>query len=378
MEAGPRANDDFNGPEQDGVGWYQVTQRDGLRCSAAVGYLHPALERPNLTVETDAHVNRLLLDGLRAIGVEVDQRNEVREIRATREVILSAGAYQSPQVLLLSGIGTPADLELVGIPAAHDLPVGAGLQDHVVTWITYTTDEASLLTAETEENVELLQTQGTGPLTSNFAEAGGFFRTSDSLEAPDFQLHLLPILFPDAGAGEILEDGWALSPCLLRPTSSGFVKLRSRVPTAKPRILHNYLLSEEDRAAMVAALRVVRRHRGPAGAEGGQPPRRRGARGGRRREPHRPHRAQLDHALPPGRHLRDGAGRGLRAARARHGGPARRRCLGDADAGAGQHERPDDHGRREGRGHDPRPLAGADPGGRGAGCGLTFAVRPAV
>jgi choline dehydrogenase-like flavoprotein len=255
VEAGLERNDDFNGPEQDGVGWYQVTQRDGLRCSTAVGYLRPVLERPNLTVETDAHVNKLVLEGTRATGVEVDQRNEVREIRATREVILSAGSYQSPQVLLLSGVGPPADLELVGIAPVHDLPVGQGLQDHVVSWITYTTDEESLLTAETEENVALLQTQGTGPLTSNFAEAGGFFRTSDSLEAPDFQMHLLPILFPDAGAGEILEDGWALSPCLLRPTSSGFVKLRSRVPTAKPRILHNYLVSDEDRAAMVAALR---------------------------------------------------------------------------------------------------------------------------
>ena len=123
------------------------------------------------------------------------------------------------------------------------------------TWITYTTDELSLLSAESEENLGLLQTEGRGPLTSNFAEAGGFLRTRDGLDAPDIQLHTLPILFPDAGAGEILEDGWALSPCLLRPTSTGFVKLRSRVPTARPRILHNYLITEEDRATMLAGLR---------------------------------------------------------------------------------------------------------------------------
>jgi choline dehydrogenase-like flavoprotein len=255
-EAGLPANDDFNGPEQDGVGWYQVTQRNGLRCSAAVGYLHPVLERPNLTVETDAHVNRLLIDGTRATGVEVDQRNELREIRANREVIVSAGAYQSPQLLLLSGIGPAEELELAAIPSVVDLPVGRGLQDHVVTWITYTTDEPSLLTAETEESVELIQTQGQGPLTSNFAESGGFTRTRDGLEAPDIQFHLLPILFPDAGAGEILDDGWALSPCLLRPKATGVVKLRSRVPTAKPRILHNYLTTEEDRETMLAGLRV--------------------------------------------------------------------------------------------------------------------------
>jgi choline dehydrogenase len=254
IEAGLPANDDFNGPEQDGVGWYQVTQRDGLRCSTAVAYLHPAMARPNLTVETGAHVTRLLLDGTRAVGVEVDQRDGLREIHGG-EVILSAGSYQSPQILLLSGIGPAEELELGGIPPVHDLPVGRGLQDHVATWITYTTDQPSLLTEETPENVALLQSEGRGPLTSNFGESGGFLRTRDGLEAPDIQLHAIPILFPEAGAGEILVDGWALSACLLRPTSSGFVKLRSRVPTAKPRILHNYAVSEEDRATLMAGVR---------------------------------------------------------------------------------------------------------------------------
>jgi choline dehydrogenase len=254
-QAGLARNDDFNGPEQDGVGWYQVTQRNGMRCSAAVAYLHPVLGRPNLTVITGAHVNRLLLDGVRATGVEIDRDNELVEISAEREVILSAGAYQSPQILLLSGVGPGADLELVGIPQVHDLPVGQGLQDHPSTWITYTTDQPSLLTSETEENLGLLTTQGRGPLTSNFAESGGFLRTDDGLEAPNIQLHMIPILFPEAGAGEILIDGWALSACLLRPTSTGFVKLRSRVPTAKPRVLHNYVTSEEDRAQLVKGVR---------------------------------------------------------------------------------------------------------------------------
>jgi choline dehydrogenase-like flavoprotein len=255
QQAGLPRNEDFNGPEQDGVGWFQVTQRHGMRCSAAVAYLHPVLGRPNLTLQTDSHVTRLLLDGTRAVGVEVDAGGQLSEIRAEREVILSAGSYQSPQIMLLSGIGHAPDLELVGIPVVHELPVGHGLQDHPSTWITYTTSEASLLSAETEENLGLLQTEGRGPLTSNFAEAGGFLRTSDDLEAPDVQLHMIPILFPEAGAGEILVDGWALSACVLRPTSSGFVKLRSRIPTAKPRVLHNYLVSDEDRATMVAAVR---------------------------------------------------------------------------------------------------------------------------
>jgi choline dehydrogenase len=254
VQAGHSPTDDFNGPSQDGVGWYQLTQRNGLRCSTAVAYLHPALERENLVLQTNAHVTRLLLDGTRAVGVEVDLGSELKEIHAG-EVILSAGTYQSPQILLLSGIGPAEELELGGIPSVVDLPVGRGLQDHPATWITYTTEEPSLLTDETEENLVLVQTEGRGPLTSNFAESGGFMRTRDDLEAPDIQLHAVPILFPEAGAGEILVDGWALSACLLRPQSSGFVKLRSRMPTTKPRILHNYLVEESDRATMVEAVR---------------------------------------------------------------------------------------------------------------------------
>lgn len=259
IEAGAQAglplNDDFNGPRQEGVGWYQVTQRDGMRCSTAVAYLHPALERQNLTVLTDAYVTRLLLDGPRAIGVELERQGQLEQLRAGREVILSAGSYQSPQILLLSGVGPPPDLELVGIPPVHDLPVGCGLQDHLAAWVTYRTHEPSLLSAEDPANLELMQAEGRGPLTSNFAEAGGFLRTDDSLDAPDIQLHMLPILFPDAGAGEIVEDGWALSSCLLRPVSAGTVKLRSRIPSAKPRILHNYLVDERDRTTMLAGLR---------------------------------------------------------------------------------------------------------------------------
>jgi choline dehydrogenase-like flavoprotein len=111
------------------------------------------------------------------------------------------------------------------------------------------------LTAEDPQHLAVLEAEGRGPLTSNFAESGGFIRTSDDLDAPDIQLHLIPILFPEAGTGEILEDGWALSPCLLRPASSGSVKLRARIPTAKPRILHNYLMTDQDRATMLAGLR---------------------------------------------------------------------------------------------------------------------------
>ena len=143
------------------------------------------------------------------------------------------------------------------------------MQDHLATWITYTTDEPSLLTAETEENMVQLETEARGPLTSNFAESGGFIRTRDGLEAPDIQIHAIPILFPEGGAGEILVDGWAISACLLRPTSRGFVKLRSRVPTAKPRILHNYASCRGGPRDADQRRPQVHGDRGAAGAPGG-------------------------------------------------------------------------------------------------------------
>ena len=220
-----------------------------------MAYLHPVLERPNLTLETGAHVTRLLLDGTRALGVEIDQRDELREITAQREVILSAGSYQSPQILLLSGVGPAADLELAGIPAVHELPVGQGLQDHLATWITYTTEEPSLLSAESEENLGLLQTEGRGPLSSNFAESGGFFRTASGARSARHPAARDPD--PVSRGGGRRDPRRRMGPVgvPVAPESSGFVKLRSRMPTAKPRILHNYVVSEDDRATMVAGVR---------------------------------------------------------------------------------------------------------------------------
>ena len=155
----------------------------------------------------------------------------------------------------------------------HELPVGRGLQDHLATWITYTTDEPSLLTAETEENLGLLQTEGRGPLTSNFAESGGFIRTRDDLEAPDIQLHAIPILFPEGGAGEILVDGWALSACLLRPTEhAGSSSCARACPTAKPRILHNYVVDRGGPRDAGRGRAAVHGDRRAAGAARGHAP----------------------------------------------------------------------------------------------------------
>ncbi|MCF3106520.1 GMC family oxidoreductase N-terminal domain-containing protein [Streptomyces roseoverticillatus] len=257
QEAGHPFTPDFNGPEQDGFGYYDLTQRNGLRCSTADAYLRPALGRPNLTVLSGAQCTRLLFSGDRAAGVEAEHHGEPVELRAEREVILSAGAYNSPQLLMLSGIGIAAELEALGITPRADLPVGENLQDHPHLPLIHLTDTESLMTAMTPENLALLESEGRGPLTSNAGEAGGFVRTLAGLEAPDVQIHALPAMFHQEGLGVPAAHAFHHGAVLLDATGRGKVSLRSALPSAKPRIVHNYLSTEEDRAAAVRALRVL-------------------------------------------------------------------------------------------------------------------------
>ncbi|MET8243734.1 FAD-dependent oxidoreductase [Streptomyces sp. NPDC005202] len=257
QEAGHPFNQDFNGPEQDGVGYYDLTQRNGLRCSTAVAYLRPAMERPNLQVLTGVQCTGLLFDGDRATGVEVDRGSVLEQFHAEREVILSAGAYNSPHLLMLSGIGVASGLEAHGIRPRVDLPVGENLQDHPHVALLQLTDTESLLTAETPKNLALLESRGHGPLTSNVGEAGGFFRTAEGLDAPDVQIHAVPVMFHQEGLGAATDHAFHLGAVLLAPTSRGKVSLRSAIPSAKPRILHHYLATEEDRATVVRALRLL-------------------------------------------------------------------------------------------------------------------------
>jgi choline dehydrogenase len=257
VQAGHRRNDDFNGPEQDGVGWYQSTQRDGKRCSAAVAYLHPALERPNLELLTGGLVTRLLLDGDSVRGVEVDVAGELRELRAEREVILSAGAYNSPQILMLSGIGLPDDLTPLGITPTVELPVGENLQDHQIVQLVYLTHTDSILSAFTPENEELLEREGRGPLSSNLAESGGFVRTREGLDAPDIQIHGVPAMLVDEGLSAPTDHAFSVGPTLLQPSSHGKVSLRTAMPGTAPRILHNHFVTEQDRQTMLRGLQAV-------------------------------------------------------------------------------------------------------------------------
>jgi len=267
VEAGEQAglvrNEDFNGTSQDGVGYYQLTQREGRRCSVAVAYLHPVTERPNLTVETNLQVERVVIEDMRAVAVEGQRLGETLRFDAAREVILAGGAYNSPQLLMLSGIGPAEHLASRLIEPVLDRPmVGRNLQDHVNVWALWRSqDPDSLATAMAPDwidaNVAAFEERGTGPLTSNVAEAGAFARTSADLGEPDIQLHAIPALLTEDPPFGIAEHGISIGVCLLTPSSVGELYLTSPEPTAKPLIYHHYLETEDDMARMEAGLDLI-------------------------------------------------------------------------------------------------------------------------
>jgi choline dehydrogenase len=258
-QAGLPRNPDFNGPEQDGVGVYQVTQRGGMRASAAVAYLHPAMERENLTVMPYMHVERVIFDGARAAGVAASRLGEVQELMAEREVILCGGAYNSPQLLMLSGVGAAEHLAMREIELLLDQPqVGENLSDHPATQLVWTTPEPeSLLLALEPAALEEFEASQTGPFTSNLAESGGFARVQDGAPAPDIQFHVAPVHIVEEGMRDPEAHGVWVSPCLLTEHSRGSVRLASADPTAKP-IIHNDFYSRgDDMQRMVSGLRLA-------------------------------------------------------------------------------------------------------------------------
>jgi choline dehydrogenase-like flavoprotein len=257
QQAGHEHNPDLNGARQEGVGRFQLTQRGGLRESTASAFLHPAEERPNLEVISGAFATRILFEGERAVGVEVSRNGELSELRAERELILSAGTYQSPVLLQLSGIGPAAELEQLGIEVRADLPVGESLQDHCMAQLNYFTDEESLFTAVTPENIALLESEGRGALTSNIPEAGGFFRTREGLDAPDIQFHYAPSMFFDQGLSAPADHGYCFGPVVIKPSSRGKVRLRAPLPDSKPLIVNNFLTTDDDRESMIAGVRMA-------------------------------------------------------------------------------------------------------------------------
>jgi choline dehydrogenase len=259
-EAGLPGNDDFNGEKQDGAGFYQVTQRDGRRWSAADAYLRPAMSRPNLTVMTECLVTRIVVEGGRAIGVRYLHHGSEEFTVAESEVILCAGAIGSPHLLMLSGVGPAAHLREHGIPVAVDSPgVGANLSDHpVVTAIWHTPGTRALWEDATPRSLARWRLRHSGPLTSNVAEAGGFTRSRPSLAAPDLQWHALPTPYQRQGLADPRIRALSLLVTLVSVGSRGQIRLRSADPRHKPLIDPGYLTDPADIDPLVEGLRMAR------------------------------------------------------------------------------------------------------------------------
>jgi choline dehydrogenase len=252
---------DYNGPEQDGASMFQVTQKNGARFSAADAYLRPALGRANLEVRTKVTVLDVELDGDRAVGVRVRKgRTGVELVRAEREVILSAGAIGSPQLLLLSGIGAPEELRAAGVAVRHALPgVGRNLQDHpFVTALWEVSDTETLYGAEKPKALAEWLLRRSGKLSSTVAEVVAFTRTRGGLPAPDIQFHMGAAYYEDHGAETFDGHCTVIAPVLVSPKARGQVWLRSADPTDKPRIITNSLSEPDDVASLVAGMRLAR------------------------------------------------------------------------------------------------------------------------
>ena len=259
-------NEDFNGESQEGIGYYQTTQKNGKRCSAAKAYLVPALERENLTVLTDTNVNKLLVNDSRATGVScIGEEGEEFTLNATKEVLLSSGAFGSPQVLLRSGIGPEQEITKHGIEHKVELPgVGKNLQDHIDYLSVHKYKSLNLFgfslgTIFLKYPYELIKYLliKTGMFTSTVAEAGGFIRSRNDITVPDIQLHFAPGMVVDHGRESVWGTGLSCHTCLLRPKSRGEVTLQSADPTDDPKIDPKFLSHPDDMRDMVAGYKKM-------------------------------------------------------------------------------------------------------------------------
>lgn len=263
--AGYRYNPDYNGPDQEGVSFFQLTARNGRRCSAAVAYLNPVKSRPNLRIITHALVQKVVLDGTRATGVIYRDRSGADHmVRAHKEVILSGGAINSPQILMLSGIGEAAQLQQHGIAVVADLPaVGKNLQDHLQARLVYKCNEPTLnnevssLLGQARIGLRYILTRS-GPMAMAASLATGFLKTRPDVETPDIQFHVQPLSAENPGKGADKFAAFTMSVCQLRPESRGEIRLSSADPAQYPRIIPNYLSTETDCRTIVAGVNIAR------------------------------------------------------------------------------------------------------------------------
>jgi len=272
-QAGYPLNDDFNGADQEGFGRYDFTITRGKRCSAAFAFLKPVKHRPNLTIVTHAHTRRVLIESGRAVGVEYSRNGRVEQVRASREVILAAGVVNSPQILMLSGIGPADELQRHGINIHHALPgVGKNLQDHVDCVMAWECRKPVTLYSDLRADKlvwSVIQGMlfGEGITTTFPYEAGAFVKSRADLAAPDIQLHFMPALektanlhFPNPFKKERIEanHGFSMRVGPVNPQSRGEIRLRSADPLAAPQITANYLQTDFDIQTMVNAIRLAR------------------------------------------------------------------------------------------------------------------------
>ncbi|PZQ59451.1 MAG: choline dehydrogenase [Phenylobacterium zucineum] len=264
-QAGYKLTKDFNGYQQEGWGPYQLTIHNGERWSAARGYLHPALGRPNLTCITGARTSKIVIENGRATGVEyLDEKGQKQVVHADKEVLLSAGAVQSPHILQLSGVGDPEHLAEHGVPVVHALKgVGQNLQDHLDVCLSWECPQPITIYSMRKGIKTLfvgldymLRRKGIG--RQNFLESGAFLRSRPDLDRPDLQIHTVLAIMQDHGKVQIAKDGFTFHVCQLRPESRGSVKLKSADPTADPAIFANYLATEEDRRAVREGVKMMR------------------------------------------------------------------------------------------------------------------------
>jgi choline dehydrogenase len=263
-DAGHLQTADFNGAQQEGFGPYQLTIHDGKRWSAAKAYLHPILDRKNLTIESNAQVARILFEGRRAVGVEYVQKKQSQKARATREVILCGGAVNTPQVLMLSGVGDGETLTRFGIPVVADMKgVGRNLQDHLDCSIQYESSQPITLYSQSKP-LNALKTGlqymlfGTGLATGQGLESGAFLKSRPDLETPDLQFHFITALMYDHTRVKGDRHGFMTHVCQLRPQSRGYITLKSADPLVAPIIQPNYLEAEEDRRVLREGVKLAR------------------------------------------------------------------------------------------------------------------------
>ncbi len=264
--AGYKFNPDYNGADQEGVGFFQLTARNGRRCSSAVAYLNPVKSRENLQIITHAQVEKVIIEGKRATGVTyTDRSGNLQTVKARKEIVLSGGAINSPQLLMLSGIGEAAQLTENGIDTVQDLPgVGKNMQDHLQARLVYKcneptlNDEVSSLFGQAKIGLKYLMFRA-GPMTMAASLATGFMKTREDMETPDIQFHVQPLSAENPGKGADKFSAFTMSVCQLRPESKGEIRLQGKDPKSYPKIIPNYLSTETDCRTVVAGVNIARK-----------------------------------------------------------------------------------------------------------------------